>query len=183
MADCLLAPAAWLRCPGTAVCPNAAPPLGRRQVATDAQARRESATAERSEPEDRVFGSATAVLLVSSGCPGTASVPSLPTDSASTVVVHSGAELDRARALLLITAFGVGDLAAPGRMSKDSAAGPPHRSQSGPRGAGFLLKPAASAGRGAPFSHWPPPSWRLCPLGFPSSRPNAGAESGAKRRF
>ena len=130
--------------------------------------------------EDRVAGPATLALLVSFWLPWY----SLGPFSADGLSVHGWlfVAVLNSNVLLLycpITAFGVGDLAEQGRMSKDQLLILMTGFNVALVALGFLLKPAGfswSWGR-ATFSRRPPPSWLFCRSAFPSSRLGAGAES------
>lgn len=130
--------------------------------------------------KDRVVGAATLVLLVSFWLPWFRFGP-ISVDGLS---VHGWlfiAMVDSIVVVLyvVIVAFGVGDLAAQGRLSKDQLlaliTGVNWPSWCW---ASSSSRPA-SAGHGALPWRWPPPSWLSCPLAFPSSGPNAGVESAA----
>ena len=89
----------------------------------------------------------------------------------------------------LITAFGIGDLAVPGRMSKDQLLALITGVNLALVVLAFLLKPAGFSWSWGAFLALAAAIVAFCPLAFPSSRTNGGAESlpypddGAFRHF
>ena len=131
--------------PGTAVCPKCGaairPPVRSRPTPKRVGRSRQRLNA--LNRKDRVFGSATAVLLVSFWLPWYSIGPF----SADGLSVHGWLFIAVLNSIVLvlyvlITAFGVGDLAAPGRMSKDQLLALLTGVNLALVVLGFLLKPA-----------------------------------------
>ena len=156
--------------PGTALCPKCGaairPPVLQRPAPKRAGKSRQRLNA--LNRRDRIVGPATLVLLISFWLPWYRIGPF----SADGLSAHGWlfiAVLDSIVLVLyvLITAFGVGDLAAQGRLSKDQLLALMTGVNLALVVLGFLLKPAGLSWSWGAFSRWPPQSWRFCPLAFP----------------
>ena len=167
--------------PGTALCPKCGaairPPVIPRPAPKRVKKSRQQLNA--LSARERVMGLASLVLLVAFWLPWY----SLGPISVDGLSAHGWLFIGATDAIVLvlyvlIVAFGVGDLAGPGRMSKEQLLAIMTGVNLALVILAFLLKPAGLSWSWGAFLRWPPPSWPFCLLAFRSSRPNAAAERG-----
>ena len=165
--------------PGTKLCPKCGAAIRSpvRQLPTPKRVGKSRQRFNALNSAERVFGPATLVLLVSFWLPWYSFGPI----SADGLSVHGWlfiAALDSIVLVLyvLIVAFGAGDLAAAGRMSKEQLLALITGVNLALVVLGFLLKPSGFSWSWGAFSPSPPPWWHFFPSAFRSSGLSAGAE-------
>ena len=165
--------------PGTALCPNCGaairPTVIRRPAPKRVGKSRQRLNA--LNRRDRVIGPATLALLISFWLPWYSFGPI----SADGLSVHGWLFLGVLNSIVLvlyvlITAFGVGDLAEQGRMSKEQLLALLTGLNVVLVVLGLLFKPSGFSWSWGALLALRRPSWRFCPTEFRRSRPSAGTE-------